>query len=91
MSDTPISSGINDCIRRAIRETDHERQIALREAAECGIADLERENAELKRQLAEARDKTLEDAAAVVGPTMWERGPFAHVVESAIRQLKGQS
>ncbi len=49
-------------------------------------ADLERENADLRRQLAEARDKALEDAAEMCE----QHQGSAENCAAAIRQLKGK-
>ncbi len=56
--------------------------------------DLERENAELRRQLAEARDKALEDAAVAVENETCncceDLRAFSEHACQTIRQLKGK-
>lgn len=65
MSDTPTprTDAIRKCIRDAIHEPDHERQIALRDGAENGIERLERELAAAlaRAEKAEARVAELEE------------------------------
>ena len=54
---TPRTDAIRKLIRDAINETDRERQIAMREGAECGIEQLERDLAARDAELARVKEQ----------------------------------
>jgi len=79
---TPRTDAIKKLFRDAINEPDRERQIAMREGAECGIEALERDLAAAQeaRQAAEARaEQNAKDAERWrywrANPSKWASAP----------------